>query len=50
MLRPKKNLYKEYDNEKKFLRLKNSPSSPIIFLMVRPYMTAGFSSKWKINQ
>ena len=25
MLRPKKNSYKEYDNEKKFLRLKNSP-------------------------
>ena len=25
MLRPKKNSYKELDNEKKFLRLKNSP-------------------------
>ena len=25
MLRPKKNSYKEFDNEKKFLRLKNSP-------------------------
>ena len=25
MFRPKKNSYKEYDNEKKFLRLKNSP-------------------------
>ena len=25
MLRPKKNSYKKYDNEKKFLRLKNSP-------------------------
>ena len=24
MLRPKKNSYKEFDNEKKFLRLKNS--------------------------
>ena len=25
MLRPKKKSYKEFDNEKKFLRLKNSP-------------------------
>ena len=25
MLRPKKNSYKEYDNEKKFLRLENPP-------------------------
>ena len=25
MLRPKKNSYKEFDNEKKFLRLENSP-------------------------
>ena len=36
MLRPKKNSYKEFDNEKKFLRLKNSPPPPITFLMVRP--------------
>ena len=28
MLRPKKNSYKEFDNEKKFLRLKNSPPAP----------------------
>ena len=38
MLRPKKNSYKEFDNEKKFLRLENSPSPPplprITFLMV----------------
>ena len=34
MLWPKKNSYKEYDNEKKFLRLENPP--PITFLMVRP--------------
>ena len=34
---PKKNSYKEFDNEKKFLRLENSPPSlPITFLMVRP--------------
>ena len=26
MLWPKKNSYKEFDNEKKFLRLKNSPT------------------------
>ena len=25
MLRPKKNSYKEFDNEKKILRLENSP-------------------------
>ena len=25
MLRPKNNSYKEFDNDKKFLRLKNSP-------------------------
>ena len=30
-----KNSYKEFDNEKKFLRLKNPPP-PITFLMVRP--------------
>ena len=28
MLRPKKNSYKEFDNEKKFLRLENSPPPP----------------------
>ena len=28
MLWPKKNLYKEFDNEKKFLQLENSPSPP----------------------
>ena len=40
MLWPKINLYKEFDNEKKYLRLENSPSPtprpPITFLMVRP--------------
>ena len=41
MLWPKINSYKEFDNEKKFLRLENSPSpppppSPITFQMVRP--------------
>ena len=34
---PKKNSYKEFDNEKKFLLLENSPPlPPITFLMVRP--------------
>jgi len=35
---PKKNSYKEFDNEKKFLQLENSspPSRSITFLMVRP--------------
>ena len=38
MLWPKKNSYKESDNEKKFLRLENSPPPPKkkTFLMVRP--------------
>ena len=36
MLWLKKNSYKEFDNEKKFLRLENSPPPPITFLMVRP--------------
>ena len=36
MLWPKKNSYKEFYNEKKFLRLKNSPPPPITFLMVCP--------------
>ena len=35
MLWPKKISYKEFDNEKKFLRLENFPP-PITFLMVRP--------------
>ena len=30
-----KNSYKEFDNDKKFLRLENSPPPPT-FLMVRP--------------
>ena len=38
MLWSKKNSYKEFDNEKKFLRLENSPP-PITFLMVRPLRT-----------
>ena len=41
MLWPKKDSYKEFDNEKKFLRVENSPHPPpppplITFLMVRP--------------
>ena len=32
---PEKNSYKEFDKEKKFLQLENSPP-PITFLMVRP--------------
>ena len=36
MLWPKINSYKEFDNEKKFLRLQKFPSPPITFLMVRP--------------
>ena len=39
MLWPKKDSYKVFDNEKKFLRLENSPPPPLLpitFLMVRP--------------
>ena len=37
MLWAKKNSYKEFDDEKKFLRLETSPPPrPITFLMVRP--------------
>ena len=37
MVLPKKNSYKEFDDENKFLRLENSPPPPppIFFLMVR---------------
>ena len=35
MLWPKKNSYKEFDNEKKFPRLENPPP-PITFLLVCP--------------
>ena len=36
MLWAKKNSYKEFDNEKKFLLLENSPPPPITFPMARP--------------
>ena len=36
MLWPKKNSYKEFDNEKKFLWLENFRPPPITFLKVRP--------------
>ena len=36
---PEKNSYKEFDNEKKFLRLENSPPPPPpTFLMIRPLL------------
>ena len=36
MLQPKKNSYKEFDDEKKFLRLENSPPPQKTFVIVRP--------------
>ena len=36
MLRPKKNSYKEFDNEKKIPAAQKFPTPPITFLMVRP--------------
>ena len=41
---PEKNSYKEFDNEKKFLQLENSPPPPITFLMVRPLTKRVFSA------
>ena len=50
MLRPKNNSYKEFDNEKKFLRLKNSPPPPpITFLMVRPLCMRAQAGKNLVN-
>ena len=43
MLWPKKNSYKEFDNEKKFLWLENSAPPPIPFLMVCPL---GGNRRW----
>ena len=44
MLRPKKNSYKEFDNEKKFLRLENSPPppTPITFLASCPSLNQNY--------
>ena len=43
---PEKNSYKEFDNEKKFLRLENSPPPPITFLMVRPLSSLPADVLW----
>ena len=39
MLWPKKNSYKESDNEKKFLRLENSPPPPSLNFSNGPSLT-----------
>ena len=44
----KKNLYKDFYNEKKFLRLENSPA-PITFLMVRPLTHRAFPIIARVN-
>ena len=36
-INPKKNSYREFDSEKKFLRFENSPFPALTFLMVRLY-------------
>ena len=46
---PEKNSYKEFDNEKKFLQLENSPPPPITFLMVRPLNRSFRKSPQNIN-
>ena len=52
---PEKNSYKEYDNEKKFLQLENSPP-PITFLMIRPLgahdttFKSKYHSSYKCNE
>ena len=43
MLWPKKNSYKEFHNEQKFLR-REIPPPPITFLMVRPLLPRKASS------
>ena len=45
---PEKNSYKEFDNEKKFLQLENSPPPPITFLMVRP-LAAWVFETWEVS-
>ena len=42
MLWPKKNSYKEFDNEKEFLRLENSQHPPGKFLLVESEMRENF--------
>ena len=42
MLWPKKNSYKEFDDEKKFLRLENSPNPPPNFSN-SPFITSSVS-------
>ena len=44
MLWPKKNSYKEFHNEQKFLRLEIPPPPPITFLVVRPLLPRKASS------
>ena len=44
---PEKNSYNEFDNEKKFLQLENSPPPPITFLMVRPLVSNNSCSETK---
>ena len=47
---PEKNSYKEFDNEKKFLRLENSPPPPITFLMVRPLVAVLHTSRAQMSR
>ena len=51
MLRPKKNSYKEFDNENKFLQLKNSPPPPHNFSngpsLTSMYKMYKFFTFWK---
>ena len=48
MLRPKKNSYKEFDDEKKFPRLENSPPAPHNFSNGPPLVI--YRSKfWKMD-
>ena len=53
MLKPKKNSYKEFDNEKKLLRLKNSPpphnfsNGPSLTSMYKMYKFFTFLKTYK---
>ena len=50
MLWPKKNSYKEFYNEKKFLLLENSPPTPITFLMICPLLISKLSIWGRLNK
>ena len=49
MLRPKKNSYEEFDNEKKFLRLENSPPPPPISFLPSAFKLASHEEELELR-